>query len=206
MTPFPPGPFSVVYADPPWYYRQGGRGAARNHYLTMSTAEIAALPVASIAAPDAVLFLWATGPCLFDAAAVIAGWGFVYKTFGFVWTKTRAGWPAVPKWGGGHYTRSNAEVCLLAVRGAGLPVLRHDVDSVVLEPRGEHSAKPAVIRRRIEALFGDVPRVELFARQRVAGWVTWGNEVDRRLDPRRATRTTGPDVCSGELFVAEGAG
>lgn len=188
-----PGPFSVVYADPPWSYhdRRGNDPAwGAMTYATMPTREIAALPVAGIAAPDCALFMWATMPLLPDAFAVLAGWGFDFVTCAFVWVKQN------PKAGGiysgmGHWTNQNAELCLLARRGKPRRVAR-DVKQVVLAPRGRHSAKPAEVRDRIVRLMGDVPRVELFARERVQGWEAWGNEVEANAprDLRGDSRVT----------------
>ena len=104
-----------------------------------------------------------------------------FVTCAFVWVKQN------PKAGGiysgmGHWTNQNAELCLLARRGKPRRVAR-DVKQVVLAPRGRHSAKPAEVRDRIVRLMGDVPRVELFARERVQGWEAWGNEIEANNKP-----------------------
>jgi site-specific DNA-methyltransferase (adenine-specific) len=172
------GDYAVVYADPPWSYRDvAPRGGAAGHYAggTMTTAEICELEVKRVAADDAVLFLWATWPNLFEAHAVIDAWGFEYRTVGFDWVKTND--DGTIFMGVGHYTRSNTEPCLLAVRGAGLERLDAAVKSVVMAPRGRHSAKPDEVRYRIERLYGDVKRVELFAREARDGWDAWGDEA-----------------------------
>lgn len=175
------GGYSVIYADPPWSYGNAGRGAATNHYSTMSVAEIAALPVAKLAAKDAVLFLWATWPTLWDAFFVMQEWGFEYKTCAFVWVKYHEG-SGKRCVGGGFWTRANTEMCLLAVRGDAPRRVNASVRQLIetetlLAPRGEHSAKPAEARDRIVQLMGDLPRIELFARERVEGWDAFGNEV-----------------------------
>jgi len=76
--------YPVVYADPPWRYENAPAGdaarAVENHYPTMALDEICALPVRYMAADDAMLFLWATAPKLADAMAVVAAWGFEYRT------------------------------------------------------------------------------------------------------------------------------
>lgn len=184
------GGYSVIYADPAWPYRNsGGNGAAENHYPVMSVPEIKALPVSRLAAKDALLFLWGTWPNLPEAIDVIRDWGFEYKTMAFVWVKTRGeGF----HFGTGRYTRANTEGCFLGVRGRGIDLVSdHSVRQLLTEigepetlvaPVGRHSAKPPEIRRRIEALTGDVPRVELFARTKVAGWDAWGNEVESDLE------------------------
>lgn len=168
--------YSVVYADPPWNYRDRSlkHGGAARHYQTMTVRQIAALPVADIVTPDAFLFLWATFPKLPAAIEIMAAWGFQYKTAAFTWLKTfKGGKLAV---GTGHYTRANGEVCLLGVRGRPA-VVSHSVQSGIVSPRSRHSEKPAEIRDRIVQLCGDVPRIELFARTRAAGWDSWGNEL-----------------------------
>ena len=111
------GQYSVIYADPPWRYAQKGlQGAAEKHYPTMGIDEICALPVADLAAPDSVLFLWATFPQLPEALRLIKAWGFQYKSVAFVWLKKNR---KSENWfyGLGFWTRGNAEVCLLATRG-----------------------------------------------------------------------------------------
>lgn len=168
--------YEVIYADPAWRYNdKKPRGGAEKHYPTMSLEEIKALPVSSVASPNAVLFLWATWPLIFSARDVIEAWGFEYKNCAFLWAKTTK----LGKWffGLGHWTRGNTEPCLLAVRGdirridAGVPQL-------ITAPFTKHSAKPPEVRDRIVRLMGDRPRVELFARQRVPGWDAWGNEIE----------------------------
>lgn len=176
MIPFPDKTYSVIYADPPWSYRnKGTRAAADKHYSTMSLEDIKALPVREIAADDCALFLWATFPMLREALDVIQAWGFAYKTAAFVWAKQNRrtqGW----FWGLGNWTRSNAELCLLATRGKPKRVSA-GIHSLVVAPVGLNSAKPPQVREQIVRLMGDVPRVELFARERAEGWDAWGDEV-----------------------------
>ena len=173
----PAGPYSVIYADPPWSYADKSRnriGAVR-HYQTMTTADLCGLPVASIAASDSILFMWATFPNLPAALAVIEAWGFVYKTLGFSWIKTNPV-SATYAFGPGHYTRANCEICLIGTRGRPV-IASRSVSSVIVSDRRRHSQKPDETRDRIVQLCGDVPRVELFARQATPGWDVWGNEV-----------------------------
>lgn len=146
----------------------------------MAVKDIKALPVEELAAPNCVLFLWTTFPKLREALEVAEAWGFQYRTVAFVWVKRN------PKanslfWGLGSWTRANAELCLLATRGHPRRA-RNDIHQVILSPVQEHSRKPEEARRRIEALMGDVPRVELFARRYTAGWDVWGNEVVCDID------------------------
>jgi N6-adenosine-specific RNA methylase IME4 len=183
--------YAVLYADPPWRYRNWGmeeravrgekwaRRKGRSPYDVMDTDDIAALPVSRLALPDCALFLWATFPKLSDALRVIEAWGFEYKTVAFTWAKLNPSGNGF-KLGMGYWTRSNAEVCLLATRGRPKPVSRK-VAQLVVAPVGEHSAKPPEVRDRIVALMGDVPRLELFARPPVpAGWHATGLDFDGR--------------------------
>lgn len=172
--------YSVILADPPWAFRawsDKGKGrSAEQHYPTMRLEDIKALPVADLAAGDCVLFLWATFPMLREALEVAEAWGFVYKTVAFTWVKENRKSPGL-FWGLGYWTRANAEVCLLATRGS--PKRQSAaVHQVILSPVERHSKKPDEVRERIAALMGDVPRVELFARQETPGWDVWGNEVE----------------------------
>ncbi len=174
--------YQIIYADPPW----GGSGKSRGrgvikHYETMDTKDICALPIKTIAGNDSVLLLWAVLPMLPDALEVIKAWGFEYKTTAFVWVKTNKNTMGL-FWGMGSYTRSNVELCLLATRGNSLPVLVHDIHSVVMSAVMEHSHKPAIVRERIVQLMGDLPRIELFARRKVEGWDCWGNEVESNIE------------------------
>lgn len=169
-------PYQIIYADPPWRYDQKGlQGAAEKHYSTMSLEDICKLPVGSISAKDSILFLWATFPQLPAALRVISAWGFKYKTLAFLWLKKNR---KADSWffGLGFWTRGNAEVCLLATRGH--PKRQSSkIHQFIISPIEAHSKKPDIVRDKIVELAGDVPRIELFARQTTPGWDVWGNEV-----------------------------
>ena len=176
--------YAVIYADPPWSYRQCGtgpksRGNAAQHYNTMTTDDICALPVKNLAGGGTACFMWATFPQIADALRVMKAWGFEYKTCAFVWIKKNRK-SNTNFWGMGAYTRANAEICLLGVTPGFKPAAQiksHAVHQVIESPVEEHSKKPEETRRRIVELLGDVPRIELFARQRSPGWDVWGNEI-----------------------------
>lgn len=193
--PLPEGPFSCVAADPPWYFRprvppvadHRFRRDVERYYPTMRLDEIKALPVARIAARDAHLFLWATGPNLPQAFDVMAAWGFKYSGTAFVWVKIKRGLSEQQlriirmadhnlHVGLGFTTRKNAEFCLLGRRGAPKRLAR-DVREIILAPVREHSRKPDEARERIERYCAG-PYLELFARDRRPGWTSWGNDVD----------------------------
>ena len=169
--------YKIIYADPPWkYQRDKVQGAAANHYPTMTIDELCALPVSKITNKDSILFLWATFPQLPEALRLISAWGFTYKTIGFLWLKQNK---KSPTWfyGLGFWTRGNAEVCLLATKGHPHRI-SNKIHQFIISPLQEHSKKPDIVRQRIVELMGDLPRIELFARQKVDGWDAWGNEVD----------------------------
>ena len=106
--------YQIIYADPPWQYnRKAGRGIASDHYPTMSLQEICNLPVGNLADKNCALFLWVTFPQLREGLSVIQAWGFQYKTVAFVWVKQNKKADTLFL-GLGHWTRSNAEICLLA--------------------------------------------------------------------------------------------
>ena len=113
-------------------------------------------------------------PCLPDAVRLIKEWGFKYKTCAFTWVKVKK--DGQPLAGMGSYTKSNAELCLLAMRGH-IKSVDKTVRQIIMEQRQGHSVKPPECRDRIVKLFGDIPRIELFARQYVDGWDCWGDEV-----------------------------
>lgn len=168
--------YDIIYADPPWSYRDKGcEGSATKHYTTMKTEEIEKLPVKEITGKNSILFLWATMPNIQDALDIIKAWGFKYKTCAFCWVKQN------PKNGGifaglGHWVRGNAELCLLATKGKPQRVSK-SVKQIVIAPRARHSEKPAEVRDRIVTLMGGGTKIELFARQYADGWDCWGNEV-----------------------------
>jgi N6-adenosine-specific RNA methylase IME4 len=174
----PEGKFAIIYADPPWSYadKSLNRGGAARHYRTMTNKEIYDLPVKNISADKAVLFMWATFPKIEEALQTIKEWGFEYKTCAFVWVKQNKKSKSF-FWGMGRWTRSNAEIVLLATRGGGVDRLSKSVHSIICEPIGRHSEKPDIVRKKIIELVGDLPRIELFARQKAEGWQVWGNEV-----------------------------
>lgn len=177
--PFPDKKYQIIYADPPWEYKKTGglknsRGMAKQFYQTMSLEDICLLPIQNITDDNACLFLWTTYPKLPEALIVMKSWGFEYFGLGFEWIKkTKTG---KDFFGMGCWTRANSEPCLLGFSGKLKPQ-RHNIRQIVESQIQEHSKKPAVIRNLIVELIGDLPRIELFARQKVDGWDAWGNEV-----------------------------
>ena len=185
--------YQIIYADPAWQYEfpatRTSRGGAKADYPTMNKEEICSLPIESIAADDSVILMWVVFPHLHWAFDVMRAWGFEYLTNAFTWIKTNKASDNL-FWGMGQYTRSNAELCLLGKRGNGVSVKSHSVHSVVYEPVSKHSRKPIEVKNRIIELFGDIPRIELFARKEdmlfdadgFDGWDVWGNEVENDVE------------------------
>ncbi len=179
--PAPPdGGYGVIYADPPWDYKgqlqhagpgSGDSGGAIRHYPTVRLRDLMGLDVASIVADDSLLFLWATSPHLDQAIELGKAWGFDWATVAFVWDKQRVN--------PGFYTMSQCELCLVFKRGR-IPRPRgaRNVRQLVSERRAAHSRKPAEVRRRIEEMFPDQCRIELFARDaEIDGWDVWGADI-----------------------------
>ena len=171
--------YNIIYADPPWEYKESGGGSrvVKAHYPTMNIEDIKTLPVPNICDERSILFLWVTFPRLEQGLETIKAWGFEYYGLAFDWVKMSKN--GKPSWGMGYYTRQNTEVCLIGVKKKPnrIKPLARDVLSVVHSVRREHSRKPDCIRDAIVRICGDLPRIELFARQHADGWDCWGNEV-----------------------------
>lgn len=174
--------YNIIYADPPWSYRDkalaGNRGAGCK-YLTQSSTWLENLPLKNITNKDCILFIWVTMPKLNEVFSLIEKWGFEYKTCAFTWVKKNKktdSW----FWGMGRWTRANAELCLLATKGKPQR-MSAAVHSVIDTPISSHSKKPDIVREKIVELCGDLPRIELFARNKTEGWDVWGNEVESSI-------------------------
>jgi site-specific DNA-methyltransferase (adenine-specific) len=187
------GQYRVILADPPWAFEKtvgqgailpdrsarsaypGGRYDAGRHYDGVLTIDqICGLPIGEMAAKDAILLMWTTMLHLPHAEHVMRAWGFRYRTCGFTWIKLYGN--GKPVLGLGNYTRANAELCLLGLRGH--PKRKaNNVSQVIMSKRRQHSRKPDEQYDRIMRLF-DGPYLELFARQRWPGWDVWGNQTD----------------------------
>lgn len=194
--------YSLIYADPPWSYsNKASNGAATDHYDTMSLLGLKRLAVWELAADDAVLAMWYTGTHNREAIELAEAWGFTVRTMkGFTWVKLNALAEnhinkaleagemgdfydflellnQQTRMNGGNHTRANSEDMMIATRGKGLQRRDAGVKQVIYSPLGEHSAKPAEARHRLERLYGDVPRIELFSRSAAPGWHSMGNQA-----------------------------
>ncbi len=188
FPPLPVAKYDIIYADPPWDYKgqlqhagpgNSDSGGAVKHYPTVTLSGLKTLPVRDIAQQDCLLFLWATNPHLDQAIELGKAWGFSWATVAFVWDKVRVN--------PGFYTMSQCELCLVFKRGR-IPQPRgaRNIRQLVREKRREHSRKPDEVRRRIEAMFPDMAKIELFARPTAddlfgqtipKDWHTWGLDV-----------------------------
>jgi N6-adenosine-specific RNA methylase IME4 len=175
-----PGGWPTLLADPPWRFTNRTGKVAPEHgrlhrYTTMTTPEICALPVASIAAEPAHLYLWCPNALLPEGLAVMGAWGFRYVT-NLVWAKRRADGGPDGR-GVGFYFRNVTELCLFGVRGRmrTLPPGRRQVNMIETRKRA-HSVKPEELYPLIEAC-SPGPYLELFARTVRPGWAVWGDEA-----------------------------
>lgn len=182
--------YNIVLADCPWRYadqKNNDPAMGGITYPTMTVEELSNLDVASIAAKDSLLFMWATMPLLPEAITVMRAWGFTYITCAFTWIKLNPTGQCINNdkdiilekgiySGLGHWTNGNAELCLLGKRGKPKRQSK-SVKQIIIAPRSRHSAKPPIYDRII-ALAGDLPRVELFARHKEPGWDAFGNEIE----------------------------
>lgn len=184
--------YQIIYADPCWSYKDKSKshGGAESHYSCMNINDICSLPVKNISDKNSVLFLWTTMPMIREALQVIDAWGFEYKTCAFTWIKgnkrlTKQGvffnFGIDDYMGMGSWTRANAELCLLATKGKPKRICAK-VRQVIYSPLQAHSKKPDEARKRIVQLMGDLPRIELFAREKIDNWDTWGNECPCDID------------------------
>ena len=170
--------YQIIYADPPWEYKDKKNNDPKMGGITypvMNLEDIKKLPISKLTDKDCGLFLWVTMPMLREGLEVIKAWGFNYITCAFTWVKQNPKGYGIYS-GLGHWTNGNAELCLFAKKGKPKRIAKN-VKQIVLAPRGRHSEKPAEVRDRIVDLLGDLPRIELFARQYADGWDCWGNEV-----------------------------
>jgi N6-adenosine-specific RNA methylase IME4 len=162
--------FGTIYADPPWLYdNQGTRAATGNHYGGMTVDELCELPVRDLAAPDAHLHLWTTNGFLFECPRIFDAWGFEFRS-ALVWVK--------PQMGIGNYWRNSHEYLLTAIRGNAKRFNDKSLKSWLECDRGEHSAKPEMVRHMIERA-SPGPFLEMFGRSPAKGWTVWGNQVNR---------------------------
>jgi len=185
--------FKIIYADPPWRYGSkskvndyqgdsfhGVQNKLEEAYDTMSTQDIKNLPIKNITDKDCACFLWCTDSHLKEGIEVLEAWGFKYKTVAFNWIKkTNKGNTCfnVAPW-----TLKSSEICLLGTKGVMTKYKKsNSVKQLIESERTKHSKKPEEAIKRIEELFGDISRLEMFCRFPRDGWEIWGNEVKNSI-------------------------
>jgi len=176
--------YHIIYADPPWKfgsksYQDGNRkmlDLKKTQYNTMGVSELKKLPVDKITHKDCICFMWVTDSHLKEGIEVLESWGFKYKTIGFNWIKKYKTGSFCVNFA--PWTLKSWEICLIGIRGTmGKYKISNSVKGLLIELRTTHSKKPDETRKRIEKLFGDLPKIELFARQTADGWDSWGDEI-----------------------------
>ncbi|MGJ3348782.1 MT-A70 family methyltransferase [Morganella sp. Je.2.23] len=197
--------YDLILADPPWQYsNKSSNGAANNHYNTTDFYSLTRLSIEKIASENSVLCMWYTGNFALEAIKLAEAWNFKVKNmFCFAWIKLNKNAEdridknppedsfdfmeilnSETKINCGNYTRQNIEMCLIATRGKGLPRRSASVRQIVYSCLGEHSEKPKEVHHRLEELYGDVPRIELFAREKYGDWDVYGDQVNSDIQLR----------------------
>lgn len=206
--------YGFILADPAWTFRCYGpqeknrtRRDAGRYYPTMSVAEISALPVHDVAAPNCWLAMWCTWPHLREGLSVMDAWGFKYSSNLFTWFKMKRKFsptrvfitlPNDMHIGTGYTSRKNTEFVLLGKRGQPKR-LAGDVHEPIFSPVREHSRKPDEQYPRIER-FAAGPFLEMNARTARPGWDQWGNEVEKFVQPGEVLTKPGKDPEEQGLF------
>lgn len=176
--------YNIIYADPPWHFGskelqkyKGKRFRPLEAvYNTEKTASMCGWDIGRIAAEDCALFMWVTDAHIEEALSLLKAWGFRYVTIAFIWAKQSKNGKQISNLGA--WTMKNCEICLFGTKGAMLKYKKsNSVKQLFYAERTKHSKKPDCVYKFIEELFGDLPRIELFARQHIEGWDCWGNEV-----------------------------
>jgi N6-adenosine-specific RNA methylase IME4 len=173
MIPFPNKKYQIIYADPPWKYKRDGNHSAASVYDVMNTEDIKKLDVKNITTDEAHLYLWVTNPFIKEGLEVCESWGFNYKTL-ITWIKTYK--DNTPIMGMGYYFRGATEHLIFGVKGKML-CKNKNTKNIFFSNQKKHSQKPDEFKNIIINCSGDLPRIELFARQKTEGWDAWGNEV-----------------------------
>jgi len=172
MIPFPNKKYRLIYADPPWTYRNKRTGGSLKsgsafQYAVMSLDEICNLPIRDISEEDSVLFLWVTCPMQEEGMKVMKAWCYKYKT--------KIYWRKIMSLGMGFWFRGQVEELWLGVRG-NIRAFRLQVPNFIQTKVLRHSEKPEEARKIIEMTKLE-PRIELFARKKINGWDAWGDEI-----------------------------
>lgn len=171
IVKLPEDKYRIIYADPPWKYGNTMPNyftEQADYYNLMSIDELCTMDIKSIKEDNSVLFIWVTSPILEESFKVINSWGFNYKA-SFIWDKIKHNM--------GHYNSVRHELLLICVSGSCQPDVKKLHDSVISIERTKHSKKPSIFREIIELLYPNGKRLELFAREKIEGWDTYGNQI-----------------------------
>ena len=162
--------YKTIYADPPWPQTGGKIKGADSKYTIMSFDRIKLFGdfIDDVAAPDSHLYMWAVSNYLPEALEIMRAWGYRYIT-NIAWIKDKIGM--------GYYFRTKHELLLFGVKGETIQPKNRATPSIIEAPRRKHSAKPHEFYDLIEDV-SPGPYLELFARNKRAGWHSWGNEVE----------------------------
>ena len=168
--------YSIIYSDPAWDYKgqkqhnkKESNKSVIDHYPTLTLKELKNIKVETITEDDCLLFMWTSSPHLDQAIDLGKSWGFNYITIAFVWDKQKVN-PS-------YYTMSQVEICLLFKKGKiPQPRGKRNIRQFISSCREKHSKKPDEIRDRINEMFPEQSKIELFARDTYTGWDKWGNE------------------------------
>jgi len=177
--------YKIIYSDPAWIYKDkanAGKRGAEHKYKCTSIEEMGKLQIP--ADKNSICLMWCTYPQLGEGLRLMKLWGFEFKTIAFTWVKTNKKSNSFFI-GMGRYTRSNPEIVLLGKRGKGIPRINASIRNLQIHKIRNHSQKPKEIKEEIVKLFGDVPRIELFAREREKGWDVWGDEVNSNINIKK---------------------
>lgn len=199
IAPPPFASYGAILCDPPWafenYSSAGEAKSASQHYETMPTPDIIALReplnLDWICAPDCILVMWSTWSMLArgDAHAVMAGWGFKCVSGGAWFKSTKHDKDSM---GLGYIFRDSCEPFLVGTRGEPKRRVKN-VRNGFRAKVSQHSAKPEYLHRALERMYPG-PYLELFARGRRPGWISWGLEVDGPVERPARSEPPAPSL------------
>lgn len=176
--------YKIIYADPAWVYQDkanAGERGAEHKYKCTPTKEMGKLLNNLSIDKDAVCLMWCTYPQLEEGLKLMKLWNFNFKTVAFTWVKRNKVSDSFFM-GMGTYTRGNPEIVLLGTKGKSVSRINAGIRNLQIHKIRKHSQKPDEIRDKIVELFGDLPRIELFAREKFKGWDCWGDEVNSNIN------------------------
>jgi len=177
--------FDIILMDPPWsYYGQQDKwGAAAKFYSTMTDDDLINMNIGQVIHNKSIIFMWATSPRLDFAIRLLEAWNIYYRGVAFVWVKTKKSCPQTPVGAMGvrpSFVKPTSEYVIVgSPQRKGRPQKLYDesISQIIFAPKGKHSQKPEEIQDRIDKMYPNATKLEMFARRQRPGWVVWGNEV-----------------------------